>query len=302
MGGVLRIAASIGTPLALAGFTVGVLYLVYRLVLTRQLSRVLPEHTFRLLSTVTRYVFVLALVALVLGISAYVAVTIFPPSVSAAALHVEQEARQHLATGYYEEALKESTELTKLRPQFGTAFRLKGNAHFKLMEYSSALQAFQRALDLEPNSTVTLFNKGAVLTVMGDYAGAREIFKKLLDIDPNDMSIRYNLAEAYLLSGDHVVAAENYKVVYRSGGARKARAALGLGLAEVLGAHSLDPGRPYFREAVCLDPKLRGVFAGTLRVDSEGTYEPYISLLRTFRGWPNYDPLVRELEGGNVCS
>ena len=73
---ILRIAASIGTPLALGGFVVAVLYLIYNQLLSRRLSRVAPERTFLLLNRIARYLFFLALTAVVVGVAAYVIVSL----------------------------------------------------------------------------------------------------------------------------------------------------------------------------------------------------------------------------------
>lgn len=223
---------------------------------------------------------------------------------SAEALRLEQEARQHLVQGYYADALKEAEQLVKLRPDYAVAFRLKGTAHFKLREYSSALTAFQRALEFEPKSTAVLFNKAAVLAMLGDHRGARQIFEELREADPQDMAVRYNLAAVNLLSGDYAAARPEYAVVYRAGGERKPRAALGLGLSEILAAKSGEPvpkGLEYLREAVCLAPRLRGVFLGTLQADAEETYEGYISRLRGLEGREFYDAFLKEIREGKVC-
>jgi hypothetical protein len=68
----IEIAAKIGTPLALAGLTVAVLFLVYRAIIkSGLLSTVHASHTFKILNRVLTYVFVLALVAIALGVASY---------------------------------------------------------------------------------------------------------------------------------------------------------------------------------------------------------------------------------------
>ena len=77
---ILGIGAKIGTPLALAGFAVAILYLLYRAVLrSGLLTTVNASHTFRVLNRILTFVFVLALVAIVLGVSAYLATSLIEP-------------------------------------------------------------------------------------------------------------------------------------------------------------------------------------------------------------------------------
>jgi len=97
----LNIGASVGTPLALAGLVVTVLYLIYRAILKGKFSRILPEHTYMLLDRMARYAFYLALTSIVLGVSAYLAVRLYGKAsgVSTDALKLQGEASQHLEQG-----------------------------------------------------------------------------------------------------------------------------------------------------------------------------------------------------------
>ncbi len=308
---ILEIGASVGTPLALAGFIVAVLYLLYRLVIKQQLTQLLAQQLAKLLDRIAFYLFILALVALVLGVSAYVLVNLIPPSeASAEAVQLEQRARDHLNNGYYPDALKAADRLTKLRPRYATAFLLKGTAHFKLREYSSALGAFQTAAAFErssPPSDLYLsarYNEGAALAVIGDYGGAQKIFEELVKAEPNDMAVRYNLASVNLLAGDYTAAKTTYELVYKNDPRRKAKAVFGIGLSEMLGTSTPEAqlkGLDHFREAVCIEPNLRGVFLGTVRDDAGGTYEPYLPLLQRLRGTNSYDAFIKGLQEGKTC-
>src|SRR6266446_280152 len=77
---ILEIATKVSTPLALAGITTGILYLLYRLLLkSGLLSQVGTTHSFRIINRVVTFLFILALVATILGISGYIAVLIIQP-------------------------------------------------------------------------------------------------------------------------------------------------------------------------------------------------------------------------------
>ena len=71
-GSILEVAARVTTPLALAGVTLAFLYLLYRPLLRGRLLTALGStHSFRVVNRVVTYLFALALVAIVLAISAF---------------------------------------------------------------------------------------------------------------------------------------------------------------------------------------------------------------------------------------
>jgi len=62
---------------------------------------------------------------------------------------LEQDIRQHLSQGYYADALKESAELVAVDNNSAVARKLKGTAHFKLGEFSSAIGEWKK-LSISP--------------------------------------------------------------------------------------------------------------------------------------------------------
>jgi tetratricopeptide (TPR) repeat protein len=310
---ILAIAASIGTPLGLAGLAVGILYLLYKRILGQKLSRILPEHTFLLFNRLATYLFCLALTAMLLGVASYLVIHLYGSSSgpNPDALKLEQEAGQHVLQGYYSLALKDANELVRLSPKDPVGYKLKGHAHYKLHEYSSALQAFQDALNIDPNFSAALFGKGATLTALGNYVEAKAIFERLTDMDPSDMSVRYNLAGLQLLTANYPAAKESYALIYNSGGEYKAETAVGLGISGMLSemASGGSPPSPqagaqavsFFKEAVCLKPELRGIFVGSLGEDIEENYDGYRTLLRKFDQDPIYEAFLNSLRSGKVC-
>jgi tetratricopeptide (TPR) repeat protein len=228
--------------------------MIYRLILTQKLSRVLAGDTFVLLNHSARYLFILALAALVLGIGAYVAVTLFEGSVrvSVSAIRLEQEARQHLLQGYYSMALREANELVRLTPRDPVAHKLKAHAHFKLHEYSSAAAAFDEALRLQPDFVAAQYGKASTLVVLGDYNQAKDIYRGLKRSFPDDLAVRYALGVVSLLSNDYELAKREYEAVYRTNTPWKANAALGLGIYELRQSQGGSSNAvALFREAVC---------------------------------------------------
>src|SRR5882724_3655573 len=79
--GLLSVASKVGTPLALAGIIVIVLYALYKQVLALKLfAPIGAGPTSRLLQHVLNKLFWLALIALILGVASYVLTVIFPLS------------------------------------------------------------------------------------------------------------------------------------------------------------------------------------------------------------------------------
>lgn len=77
---ILGIAAKVGTPLALAGLTIAILFLLYRTVIrSGLLSTVRASHTFIILNRILTFVFVLSLIAIVLGVASYLATSLIEP-------------------------------------------------------------------------------------------------------------------------------------------------------------------------------------------------------------------------------
>ena len=79
--GLLRVASKVGTPLALAGIIVIILYALYKQVLALKLfTRIGADPTSRLLQNVLNKLFWLAIIALILGVTSYLLTALFPPS------------------------------------------------------------------------------------------------------------------------------------------------------------------------------------------------------------------------------
>jgi hypothetical protein len=86
--GLLSVASKVGTPLALAGIIVIVLYALYKQVLgLKVFARLDADPTFRLLQQVLAKLFWLALIALILGAISYLVTALFPPRCTAAVFY-----------------------------------------------------------------------------------------------------------------------------------------------------------------------------------------------------------------------
>lgn len=82
-----EIATRIGTPLALAGLVVGVMYLLYKSLLEgRLLSSISPGHSYRIINRIINFVFILSVIALALGVACYVLTVMIPQRRTTSAL------------------------------------------------------------------------------------------------------------------------------------------------------------------------------------------------------------------------
>lgn len=220
-------------------------------------------------------------------------------------LKLELEARQHLLQGYYRMALKEADQLIQIKPQYETAYKLKGHAHFKLGEYLSAVEAFQDALKIDPKFSAAQFGKGAALLELGEYQRAKVVYELLFEQSPSDVMVRFNLALSCLLSGDYMAAESHFIQIYmKEGGYLKAQAAIGLGLSEKFGGSKPESALRWsalFKESICITPQLRGVFEGTTQEVNEEGYALYLNLLNRMRGTPSYQVFLANLKKRNLC-
>jgi tetratricopeptide (TPR) repeat protein len=215
------------------------------------------------------------------------------------------EVRNLIATGYFEPALKKARLLVAKEPQDPETFRLEGIVHYKLGEYKSALDDYQESLKLDPSSSATLLCKAEALVETHDFGQARTILANLRQADPEDHSILYDLAAVDLVQGNYDIAKSEFVQLYESAGdAGRAADALGLGLAEILSESSgseSETGIKHLREAVCRDPHLRGIFDGTLRYDTNGTYTEFLVTLQRASGSSGYNAFLEDLREGKTC-
>jgi len=289
------------------------MYLLYARVLRQKLAPVLAEDTYRLLNAVLRYVFYLAMTALVLGMIIYAAVTLckdtnFCRTASVDKARMESDIQQFLAQGYYSDALRAAEELIAVDPANAKAYRLKGNALYRMKNYPAALLAFDKALKLQPEMTEASFNKGSALLKLGDYAAAEKIFGKLAAANAGDYATRFNLAEAQLLLRNFDGARANYSIVHKGSPKHRGGCALGLGIIA-----ALSPGGPdamavavqRFGEAVCVDPKLRALFSGIAVEDGTQRFDTYLGFVGELKAKkvPSFERFLLDLQRGKLaCS
>jgi len=84
MNRIFEIAANISTPLALAGFFAAVFFFIVRQIIKRNIFPKLTAHLGAdIIKLILLYLFVLSLVAMVLGFAGFIIVRLVPPAKSA---------------------------------------------------------------------------------------------------------------------------------------------------------------------------------------------------------------------------
>ncbi len=71
----------------------------------------------------------------------------------------------------YQQALKHLSKAIEIHPLYKNAYLLRGNAHYYLKNYESAVQAYDKALLLDPNYQEALQNRAITYRDWGRYAG-----------------------------------------------------------------------------------------------------------------------------------
>lgn len=105
------------------------------------------------------------------------AVCIFVIAAAGGCANPEKEGTEALENGQYEEALElfQQASENEDREKAAEGFRGQGMAYYELKDYTSALDAFQKALDSGAEQTVQLYNLMGVCAMQtGGYESALE--------------------------------------------------------------------------------------------------------------------------------
>jgi len=111
--------------------------------------------------------------------------------------HAEQQLRQGDTAG----ALRELTEVVKLRPNYVPAWMLLGSAYLRTQQQEKAEAAFQRAAQLNPKNPAVLAQLGALYLRDKRYEPARQAFQQVTELNPKNAEAQVNLAVTLSLLG-----------------------------------------------------------------------------------------------------
>lgn len=104
--------------------------------------------------------------------------------------------------GNLEQAVKEFTIATQLKPNYGDAYHNLGNVYHQIGKLKEALENYEKALQFNPNLWQTHQNLAAVYFELKDYNQAVNHIKKVISIYPSDSKLYTVLGMVYLQAGD----------------------------------------------------------------------------------------------------
>lgn len=115
--------------------------------------------------------------------------------------------------GDYQNAIEYYNQVTKLSPNYLSAYTNLGEVYYATQNYNEAIVYFSKALEKNKNYIKAYNNIGACYEAMGDYKKAIENYKLCLNYQPEHYIARSNLADALFKQGDYKNAEEEYKKV-----------------------------------------------------------------------------------------
>jgi tetratricopeptide (TPR) repeat protein len=186
---ILEVGAKLATPLSLAGFALAVLYLLYRVLLRGQLlSRLGATHSFRIINRVITFVFILAIVAMLLGLGGYFAgrlqgvIKISSPELSGDMYFtnitvIEKEYRQTQGRPLNQE----------LKQKIERAINLA-----KAGNYKNAIPVFEEVVQKVPLASV-YNNLGVLSAATQNYEKARQAYNQAIEKNPEHQAAHLNL-------------------------------------------------------------------------------------------------------------
>ena len=106
------------------------------------------------------------------------------------------------ATGAIGEAIAAHTAATRREPDSAAAWDELAIDHWQADELDAALRAAQKAVRLGPRRTRSLVHLGNILADRNEFTSAIDAYRRALKIDPKSATARWNLALAELTVGD----------------------------------------------------------------------------------------------------
>ena len=125
--------------------------------------------------------------------------------------HAEQQLRKGDTAG----ALRELTEVVKLRPNYVPAWMLLGSAYLRTQQQEKAEASFRKATALNPNLPLAWYNIGLGSMKLQRYDDAVDAFTRATKLAPKDSEAWIWLANAYQAKGMTQQADEAYLTGYK---------------------------------------------------------------------------------------
>ena len=108
--------------------------------------------------------------------------------------------------GDFDAAIKEYSEVVRIRPDLAEAYNNLGVAQKRKGDLDKAAASFNQALALKPDHSEALSNRGWVFAEENKWPEARRDFEQALRIDPADDGALYGLSQALREERDYAGA------------------------------------------------------------------------------------------------
>lgn len=95
----------------------------------------------------------------------------------------------------------------KLKPDYATAYGIRGDAYGDLGQHQRAIEDYNKAIRLEPNDAATYYNRGNAYKNLSQYQRAIEDYNKAIRLKPDYATAYNNRGVMYLLQGKKILAA-----------------------------------------------------------------------------------------------
>ena len=118
--------------------------------------------------------------------------------------------------GMREDAIKSAETAIAFNPDYAPPYNNLGLAYVELKRYDEALKQFTKAVRIDPAYVEAYSNLGGLYLVLARYGAAIEEFQKALKINPSYNRAHYNLGLAYVLAGNRDAAMNEHAILQRT--------------------------------------------------------------------------------------
>lgn len=174
-----------------------------------------------------------------------------PNSSSAEALHAEQNARKSIQTKDYQSAITAFKNSVALDATFSRAWIELGWTYSAIGDKTSALNAFQKAVDADPKQIIPYKILALDYAFLANRDNAIATWQKLQGVAPGDPDVAPNLAGLYVAQKRYPDAARLYEVAAKANPS-DAYAQLRLGMVR-LRSHDTEQGLEVMHKALEID-------------------------------------------------
>lgn len=125
--------------------------------------------------------------------------------------HLIEKATRLISEDSYSEAVVVCNQALELKVPDFRPFFLKGEAHFKLNEYTDCIKAYSEALVINPKHCDSLRGQAAAVSLPGNRKTAISLYSRVLTLDRRDYKSLYLQGVAYAYFRKYSKATDNFR-------------------------------------------------------------------------------------------